>query len=217
MSLRNCTLVAVDGTHASGKTTLVHALTAHYRQRGVLVDCTAEPARTSPFIEDIVIHGQGDFDLPTEVDLFAAQISATLRAARHQQLLICDKTLVNVLAYARMVLPAPAGSQEAAMLDAMATFCRAWAPTTYDLVLYLPDHYSNLRDPFRAKVAHLQDETARAVRSAYDDVHVPLLDVPVELDVPERVTWIARRVDPLLQETDATLGHRDDDPADAPR
>jgi thymidylate kinase len=45
-------LVAIEGTHASGKTTLVHALTAHYRERGVLVDCTAEPARTSPFIEE---------------------------------------------------------------------------------------------------------------------------------------------------------------------
>jgi hypothetical protein len=40
----------------------------------------------------------------TEVDLFAAQLTATLRASRHHDLLICDKTIVNVLAYARMVL-----------------------------------------------------------------------------------------------------------------
>ena len=29
--IRNC--VAVEGTHASGKTTLVHALTSHLRER----------------------------------------------------------------------------------------------------------------------------------------------------------------------------------------
>src|SRR5439155_11276189 len=73
VSVRGCVLVAVEGTHASGKTTLVHALTAHYRAQGVLVDCVPEPARTSPFIEDTVIHRTGGFDLTTEVDLFAAQ------------------------------------------------------------------------------------------------------------------------------------------------
>src|SRR5207244_3376367 len=145
-------VVAVEGTHASGKSTLVHALTAHYRARGVLVDCTAEPARTSPFIEEIVIHGKGVFDLETEVDLFAAQLSATLRGARHHKLLICDKTIVNVLAYARLVLPVAAGGHVAAVLDAMAGFCRAWTPRTYDAVFYLPDRYAQPADPLRAKV-----------------------------------------------------------------
>lgn len=57
MPARDCRLVAVEGTHASGKTTLVHALVAHYRAEGVLAGCSEEPARTSPFMEDIVIHG----------------------------------------------------------------------------------------------------------------------------------------------------------------
>jgi len=200
VSVRRCVLVGIEGTHASGKTTLVHALTAHYRERGVLVDCTGEPARTSPFIEETVIHGKGVFDLPTEVDLYAAQLSATLRGARHQHLLICDKTVVNVLAYARMVLPAPPGSQEAAVLDAMAGFCRVWAPATYDAVFYLPDRYQHPADPMRAKVAHLQEQTADAVRDTCADIGLPLVDVPAGLDVPARVAWIARRVDPMLTE-----------------
>ena len=197
MSVRGCLLVGIDGSHACGKSTLVHALTAYYRERGVLVDCTAEPARTSPFIEDIVIHGKGCFDLTTEVDLFAAQLSATLRAARHHRLLICDKTIVNVLAYARLVLAAPPDSHHENVLDGIAGFCRAWAPT-YDTVFYLPDRYDQPADPFRANVAHLQDQTAEAVRAAYAEVCVPLLDVPAGLDVADKVAWIARRVDPLL-------------------
>jgi len=197
MSVRGCVVVAVEGTRANGKTTLVHALTALYRARGVLVDCTGEPARTSPFIEETVIHGKGAFDLVTEVDLFAAQLTATLRASRHHDLLICDKTIVNVLAYARMVLPAPPGSPDAAVLDAMAGFCGAWGPT-YDAVFYLPDRYQQPADAFRAKVAHLQDETATAVRDAYAAVGLPLIDVPAGLDLPARVDWIAGRVDPLL-------------------
>ena len=198
MSVRGCVLVGIEGTHAAGKTTLVHALTAHYRERGVLVDCTGEPARTSPFIEETVIHGKGAFDLPTEIDLFAMQLAATLRGSRHQHLLICDKTIVNVLAYARMVLPAPPGSHTAAVLDAMAGFCRAWAPVAYDAAFYLPDHYQHPADPMRAKVAHLQAETAQAIRATCADVGLPLVDVPAGLDTARRVAWIARRVDPLL-------------------
>jgi hypothetical protein len=48
----------------------------------VHVTTVEEPARGSPFIEDVVVHGKGQFDLVTEVDLFAAQLSAQLRAAR---------------------------------------------------------------------------------------------------------------------------------------
>jgi hypothetical protein len=58
MLIRNGT-VAVEGALAAGKTTVVHALIAHYRSRGVHVACTGEPARSSPYVEEIVVHGHG--------------------------------------------------------------------------------------------------------------------------------------------------------------
>jgi hypothetical protein len=79
--MRDCTVLAVEGTHASGKTTLTHALAAHYREQGIHVATVEEPARHSPFIEEIVVHGQGWFDLETEADLFGAQLSAQLSLA----------------------------------------------------------------------------------------------------------------------------------------
>lgn len=201
MTVRGCLVVAVDGTSASGKTTLVHALTAHYRSRGVLVACTGEPARTSPFIEEIVLHGKGEFDLATEVDLFGAQLSATLRAARHQELLVCDKTVVNVLAYARLML---AEGPVTAVLDAMAAFCRAWSPT-YDAVFYLPDAHPGAADPLRAKVNHLQDRTDTVLRSTYEDVGVPLRVLPAGLELSALVAAAGREVDVLLAGRGASL------------
>jgi hypothetical protein len=76
---------------ATGGTTLVLGLTALYRVPGVLVDSIWEPARTSPFIEEKVIHDKGAFDLVTEVDLVAAQLTATLRTSRHHDLLIYEQ------------------------------------------------------------------------------------------------------------------------------
>ena len=64
--LRDCIVIAIEGTHASGKTTLTHALAAYYRERGIHVATVEEPARHSPFIEEIVVHGKGTFDLETE-------------------------------------------------------------------------------------------------------------------------------------------------------
>ncbi|MBB5874644.1 putative ATPase [Allocatelliglobosispora scoriae] len=198
MPMRDCIIVAIEGTHACGKTTLVHALTANYRERGVNVACTGEPARTSPFAEETVIFKRGEFDLPFEVDLFGAQLTTQLRAARHHELLICDKTIMNVAAYADMLLKPEPGTREAAVVGAMTAFCAAWS-YTYDAVVYCPDRYDQPNDPFRAKVAHLQDETARAVHNACTSSGAPVLDLPLGLSVAQRVAWVAERVDPLLR------------------
>lgn len=193
MTIRDCRVAAIDGTHASGKTTLIHALTAHLRRQGVNVVAMGEPARTSPFMEEIVIHNRGTFDLAAEVDVFAAHLQLQLRTARNHQLLIADKTIVNVLAYARMLLDVAPGSLDAAVLDAMEHFCRAWAPT-YDVVFFTHDRYSQPNDGFRAKVAGLQDTAAATLRELYDRLGVPVFDVPLGLETDQRVAWITQRV-----------------------
>lgn len=195
MPLRGCVVLAIDGTHAAGKTTLVHALTAHYRAAGVHAGCLGEPARTSPFIEDIVIHGNGEFDIPTEVDLFAANLTNQLRGVRHHQLLIADKTIINVIAYSRLLLNTAPGSADAAVLDAMDTFGRAWAHT-YDAVFCLSDRYdaAQLGDPHRARVLDLQDATDMALRDAYRRAGIALHDVPTDLTLDQRISWVASRV-----------------------
>lgn len=193
MAIRDCSTIAIDGTHASGKTTLIHALTARYRRQGINVAAMGEPARTSPYMEEIVIHGRGTFDIAAEVDVFAAHLQFHLRTARNHQLLIADKTILNVLAYARMLLKVEPGSHDADVLDAMENFCRAWSPT-YDLVFFTQDHYHQPSDGFRAKVAGLQDTADTTLRELYDRLDVAVLDVPVGLETEQRVDWITQRV-----------------------
>ncbi len=187
--LRECVVIAIEGTHASGKTTLTHALVAHYRERGIHVTTVEEPARHSPFIEEIVVHGKGAFDLETEADLFAAQLSAQLRAARQHSMIVCDKTIANVLAYARLA---------ADVLAAMEAFCRAWAGT-YDAVFYCCDQFSQQQagDPYRAKVLDLQPAADRVVRSTCATVGQRVIDIPPNMTTGQRVQWIAGQVTKL--------------------
>lgn len=193
MPIRDCAVIAIDGTHASGKTTLIHALTAHYRRQGINVAAMSEPARSSPFIEEIVIHEHGTFDLAAEVDVFATHLQYQLRTARNHQLLIADKTVVNVLAYARMLLDITPDTIDAVVLDAMETFCRAWAPT-YDLVFFTHDQYGQPSDPFRDRVADLQDTAATVLRELYQQLEIAVLDIPLGYETDQRVEWIAQRV-----------------------
>ncbi|MQS35794.1 AAA family ATPase [Streptomyces katsurahamanus] len=198
MPIRDCTVIAVEGTQAAGKTTLVHALTAHLREQSINALCTGEPARSSPFMEEIVLHNRGHFDLAAELDLFAQQLTVPLRAARHQQLLITDKTPANVLALARLVLDATE-PRTAAVLAACDALCRAWMPTAYDLILYCRDRFDQKAggDRMREKVLSLQDEADHAVYQACEDTGVPILEVPTGMRTAERVQWIAKRVTQL--------------------
>jgi len=190
MPVRECTVIAVEGAQAAGKTTLVHALTAYYREHGVHAGCTLEPARVSPFIDDIVLHDAGTFDLTAELDLYAAQLSAQLRAARNHQLLITDKTVMNVTAYARLVLD-PGDASAAAVLGALEALSAVWAPGAYDAVIYATDHFGQASggDRYRSKVLGLQDAVGQHVRQACTATGVRMLDLPAGLDTPARVRW----------------------------
>jgi hypothetical protein len=195
MPIRDCTLIGVDGTQAAGKTTLIHALTAYYREQSVNATCTGEPARTSPFMEAIVLHGEGNFDLAAELDLFALHHTIPLRAARNHRLLITDKTPANVLALARLVLD-PTEPGTAQTLAAMEAMCRAWMPLAYDLVVYCRDRFDQKAggDRFREKVLTLQDDADLAVYQACKDSGVPLVELPTGLSTELRVQWIAEQV-----------------------
>lgn len=157
--------------------------------------CTGEPARTSPFMEEIVLHGRGHFDLVAEVDLFAQQLTVPLRAARHHQVLVTDKTPANVVALASLVLD-PADPQTAPVLAAMRALCRAWMPITYDAIVYCRDKFDQKAggDRMREKVLHLQGAAEDAVYQECADTGVPILELPTGLTTAERVHWIAREV-----------------------
>jgi hypothetical protein len=191
MPIRDCTVIAVEGTHASGKTTLVHALTSYYRERGVHANCTGESARSSPFMEEIVLHGKGKFDLVAELDTFARQLTDQLRAARHHDLLITDKTALNVVAYARLLLP----DEDSSVVDAMLQLCTATS-TLYDAVLYTSDAYNPRQpgDAWRTKVADQQAQVDRTLRELAAQASMAFIDVPQGFTTMERVRWTSARL-----------------------
>jgi hypothetical protein len=69
-------------------------------------------------------------------------------------MIICDKTIANVLAYAWIVLETLPLSRAAATLDAMNAFCQAWASI-----------YDSVAEPLRGEIADLDVLRAGAAQS----------------------------------------------------
>lgn len=192
MVLRNSKIIAFDGTHASGKTTLIYAVAARLRFEGLHVAVLPEPARSSPFVDDVVIHQAGHFDMLLELDIFAAHLTNCVRAARSHQLVLSDKTLVNVLAYTRLLVDIQPGSWDQEMVRAMETWCQVWG-RAYDAVFFTQDHYGNAMggtDRYRSRVTHLQDQADRAVREEYARLGPPIIEIPLKLDLEARCNWV---------------------------
>ncbi|MEV0125748.1 hypothetical protein AB0I16_30085 [Streptomyces sp. NPDC050703] len=149
-------------------------------------------------MEDIVIHGEGNFDLVAELDLFAQHCTVPLRAARHHQVLVTDKTPANVLALAGLVLD-PTERGTASVLTAAEALCRAWMPIAYDAIVYCRDRYDQKAggDRMREKVLALQDEADTAIYDVCRATGVPMLELPTGLSVDERVQWTLQRVESM--------------------
>lgn len=195
MALRQAKLVAFDGTHASGKTTLIYAVAALLRRQGVHVTPLGEPARTSPLVDDVVIHKATDFDMTLELDIFATHITNSVRAVRSHEVVLCDKTPTNVLAYCKMLLHIEPGTWDAAMADAMDGFCRAWG-RVYDAVFFCQDHYAvgQRGDKYRARVADLQVQADSLVRAEYRRLGQLIIEIPRGLDIDERSRWVVAQI-----------------------
>jgi predicted ATPase len=186
--IHGCTVIAVEGTYASGKTTLVHALASHFREQGVDIACVDEPARHSPFMEDIVLRGRGKFDVAAELDTFAAMLTSHLRAARNHAALVTDETPLNVVAYARSVL----SPWDKPVIDAMLGLAAATS-SHYDAVLYVSDAFDARQNGAvsRSSAADQQAVIDAALRKAATQAGVTLIDVPPGQTTGQRVQWIS--------------------------
>ena len=92
-------LIAFDGTHASGKTTLIYYIAARLKEKGINSVVLPEPARNSPLVDDVVLRELENFDIPLEIDLVMNHISQCIRGTRDGEIILSDRTPINVLAY----------------------------------------------------------------------------------------------------------------------
>lgn len=195
MSIRNCRVIAIEGAHGTGKSTLAYALTAYYKAHHVHAATLAELARESPFVEEAVIHGKENFDITAELHLFASQVAREMLLARYHEVLICDKTVANVLGYSRIFLRRNKIAFPSQMLKAVESFCRIYAKQ-YDAIVYASDFYelNATKDPFRPQDLAFQKQADESIRQVCKDINLTILELPLGLSLEEKVAWVTQRL-----------------------
>jgi hypothetical protein len=165
---------AISGRDHTGKSTICHAVTARLRAQGVDADMVDEQSRRS------VALAEGRRGVSTQMDLFARTVVVELEVARSSAVVVCDRSLVDILAYTDLLPPDsdPSDSSDAAMRRAMDAFADHYLGTYAAIFLPAWTLETVEDDPLRAPVRHLQDDLAAHI----DRRLAPYADLVVRLD-----------------------------------
>jgi nicotinamide riboside kinase len=196
--IRSCSLIAIDGPQGSGKTTLVHALAAHLRERSIRVAASGEATRASVYFEDALLRGD-PLDINVELHILGSLVKAEHEAARHHELVICDRSALNIAAYSQLLVGG-GGPESNSLLEAISRFCTSYG-ALYDLVAYLEDCYDLAfdSDPFRPLTTGKSGvaspvEADRALREAYERARIKVCLAPMGMTISEKVGWLASQL-----------------------
>lgn len=186
-----CHKIAVSGTHGAGKSTLISAYLERAgfdsRRTAVLEEV---PRKIAERCGDLTMLRPSSNTFSRQALLVAEQIA---REAMHpgNGVLLCDRTVLDHLAYTLLLFQDMKASVEMAMLKETA---REWMGT-YDAVVYLPQPSWGVRtDGMRDDDLAFQREIDCLIRELYDEMGIRLFHSTDE-NLSSRVEFLARVVD----------------------
>lgn len=164
--------IAFVGTHGVGKTTLCYELAAWMKKREARVDMVREVARRCP----LPINRETTLDAQSWI--LHSQIAEEIHLSSEQDVVICDRSVIDNYAYLvhRLTPPKP--------LNELVAFWMRTYTHLFKVPIVDPPSFDGVRD------------TSRAFQEAIDQTVEDLiarLSVPVHrLDPAQRGEWIAQ-------------------------
>jgi thymidylate kinase len=164
--------IAFVGTHGVGKTTLCYELAAWMKKREARVDMVREVARRCP----LPINRETTLDAQTWI--LHRQIAEEIELAGEQDVVICDRSVLDNYAYLTHRLTPPA---------ALETLVGHWMQTYTHLIrvpIVDPPAFDGTRDTSRAFQEAIDEEVSRLLARFQVQAH--------DLLPEERPEWITR-------------------------
>lgn len=188
--IKDCYLIAFDGSHASGKTTLKYAVAAKLKEMGLDCVVLSEPARNNPLVDDVVLRDHEEFDIPLEIDLLMNHISSCIRGTRNGNVILSDRTPVSVIAYTNLLVKSK-DDKELDIWKKCDGLVESWIKF-YDLIFYCQDFYSENenQDKMRCKVVGMQQPVNLETRKQYEKFNCNLQYIPRELTLEKKADWV---------------------------
>ena len=192
--IKDCLLIAFDGSHASGKTTLKYLVAAKLKEMGLNCVVLSEPARNNPLVDDVVLRNHEEFDIPLEVDLLMTHISSCIRGTRNGNVILSDRTPANVIAYTNLLVKTK-DDKELEFWKKCVGLVEGWMKF-YDLIFYCQDFYTEKenQDKMRSKVVGMQQSVDLETRKQYEKFNYNLQYIPRGLTLEEKADLVINKI-----------------------
>lgn len=163
--------IGIIGTHYSGKTALCHQVVGQLRSEGFLIEYVREASRNSYYL------ASGVFNYAMQLDILNRQISEELEILRTSELVICDRTVLDVLAYS-YYLPEPATKLESIYKKCIEVTAYEFLKT-YDILFFKTDYFDTLKsnDNLVQKDNQFQNIIFSTIKKIIDKTHLTLIEI----------------------------------------
>jgi len=137
------------GTHGSGKTTALLSLASFLKKEHIDVDVISEVARRCPYpINE-------NADLRTQIYIFAKMLENEVMP--NSQILLCDRTLLDVFVYTYRV--------DKELAQSLLPFIMKWVKT-YDIIFFLTPKDYDINDGLRST----NEEFRKEINDIFNDL-----------------------------------------------
>lgn len=181
-------LIAVEGTHCTGKSTFATALAAALLDLGWRVGLVGEVVRENLAIVDHV-RSATTFTLESQIQLAAHHLHAEATSAVGHEIVVTDRSVLNVLGYLDaqdMTGHDPDAADLAHTFRAFVTH----ATRRYQAIFFLHDHFPIDRsDPLRSGTHRWQTQVHTGLEAALGGARCPVHHVPTGLTTTDRVAF----------------------------
>lgn len=157
--------IAIVGAHGSGKSTIISSVYSQLKKNNSRVFVAPEVARSSLFL------AANDKTPKMQMDLFGRQISSEMTNSRNCNILLCDRSVFDILMYTRLFFEQ---DEEAIMYSkSMSLFCKDYA-STYDHIFLTSQYYppNSVKDDIRPKDENLQKKAGEKLKNILDEFSV---------------------------------------------
>ena len=169
----NSLKVAIIGAHGSGKTTLAHEVVAALKRRSLMASICTDVARESHYIS------AGQHVPELQLDLFGRQIAAEAECVRTNDIVVCDRTLLDRAVYARLffepALSPPQRDLFTAMDGFVAVYMKSYHLLFRTVTTYTP---SATPDTVRPTDPALQETFNQHLLNFLQSINVQHADLP---------------------------------------
>lgn len=178
--------VGIIGTHYSGKTALCHQIVGELRSEGFLIDYVREAARNSYYL------ASGEFSFAMQLDILNRQVSEELEILRTSSCIICDRTVIDVLAYSKQ-LQQPKDELTKTYKRCIEVFVSEYVKT-YNVLFLKTDYFDTYQsnDSLVTKDYDFQLSVYETIKTILDKLNLQAIQINNNNGLETVINWIKK-------------------------